>query len=233
MPVYDNISASERTFPIVPSNNNNQPEITWQWALPVMLVPFLCMILLIFEKEQQRILNQQHFPQVSPSDENLPPEVRNSVWGRASTALMSGLAEQRPQVMELANRLLQEDRIHNQTQRASNDHPPTYENPLSEEVTLSQEQPVRPTVSTLSVATFATQNPSSRILRVPGVRRESESSIQSILPSYSMTNVDNYPYLFSPRPSSSNFRTINAIVRPAESSSRTRTSPVTMEPIDE
>lgn len=246
-PNYDDITEIERNsvYPDLPINPP-QPEIDWQWLLPIMLVPFLCMILLIFEKEQQRLLNvNQNVPLVDPNDQNnIPTELRQSIWGRASHALMNGLSEQRPQIVELANRILQEDRIHNQTLRASRDAPPIYENPLLTASASSTEQnnvfqtsdarrgsdaTLHNAVSNLTMTTLNEQNSSSRIVRVPAMRRESESSIKSVLPSYSMTTMEqNYPYLYSPR-SSSTFRATNA-VRPMES--KTRTSPV-MSHIDE
>jgi len=245
-PNYDDITEMERNsvnpdLPIHPP----QQEIEWQWLLPVMLVPFLCMILLIFEKEQQRLLNvNQNVPLDANDQNNIPSALRQSIWGRASHALMTGLSDQRPQMVELANRILQEDRIHNQTVRASRDEPPSYENPLltassspvdqintfqpselhqSSDARRGSDATLHNAVSNLTMTTLNEQNSSSRIVRIPAMRRESESSIMSVLPSYSMTNMEqNYPYLYSPR-SSSAFRTTN-IVRPIES--RTRTSPV-------
>ena len=57
---------------------------------------------------------------------------------RAQNALMAGLLERRPSVLELASRLVQEDQLYMQARQAIGEQPPSYIDPLGTQSNLNQ-----------------------------------------------------------------------------------------------
>jgi len=70
------------------------------------------------------------------------PSATNCSYGaqvaRAQNALMAGLLERRPSVLELASRLVQEDQLYMQARQAIGEQPPSYIDPLGTQLNSNQ-----------------------------------------------------------------------------------------------
>merc|ERR1712071_747167 len=118
-------------------DNRNNGEKVVPLAMAVMLL--LCCIMIGLIKQVE---NDQMEGMVMRELLVQNPSATNCSYGaqvaRAQNALMAGLLERRPSVLELASRLVQEDQLYMQARQAIGEQPPSYIDPLGTQLNSNQ-----------------------------------------------------------------------------------------------
>lgn len=121
------------------NNNRSDGEKVVPLAMAVMLLLCCIMIGLIkqVENDQMEGLAMRELLVQNPSATNCS---YGAQVARAQNALMAGLLERRPSVLELASRLVQEDQLYMQARQAIGEQPPSYIDPLGTQSNSNQSQ---------------------------------------------------------------------------------------------